>query len=136
MWILIFNMKKILSNDELKQRIDSFEEYLKDFKREDYIKLDQCKERFLYKIHSRNLKYGVFNGKSGFIGIRFKFETEYLFTELHWDVGPPYGTVRPFNEICKIPDDIECSIGDWGKDQKPIFTENKKLFEFLEKYDH
>lgn len=75
---------------------------------DEYIKLENCKHGYLYKINSRNLDYGVFNEKDkGFIGIREKFGQTYLFTEYHWDTGAPYGTVTPIEEISKIPDDIK-----------------------------
>lgn len=47
----------------------------------------------VYKIHCRNLNYGVWDGKEGFIGIRTKFGNEFLFTELHWDASECFGTV-------------------------------------------
>ena len=62
------------------------------------IPLKKCEIGVLYKIHSRNLQYGIFNGKDGFIGIRTKFGQKYLFTEFHWDTGPPYGTVKPIEK--------------------------------------
>lgn len=46
-------------------------------------------------------------GKTGFIGIRLKFGSKYLFTEYHWDQGPPYGTVQPKEDLGLIPDDID-----------------------------
>jgi hypothetical protein len=48
----------------------------------------------IYRIKSRNLSVGVYDGKGGFIGIREKFGDTYLFTEYGWEQGPPYGTVR------------------------------------------
>ena len=75
-----------------------------------HIPLAECKPRSVYRIDSRNLGIGVFNPKSnGFIGIREKFGQEYLFTEYHWDTGPPFGTVCPQNEIDTLPSDIELS---------------------------
>jgi hypothetical protein len=72
-----------------------------------YIPLDQCKHGYLYRIHSRNLSYGVYNAKNkGFIGIRTKFNDRYLFEEYHWDIGEPYGTVKPKIELEKVPDGI------------------------------
>jgi hypothetical protein len=60
----------------------------------------KCKDRFLYKIHSRNLTLGVFRESTGgFIGLREKFGSVYLFEEYHWDNGPPYGTVTPEKEL-------------------------------------
>lgn len=57
------------------------------------VPLPECVPRRLYKLSSRNLRLGVFDGKTGFIGIREKFGHHYLFTEYHWDTGAPYGTV-------------------------------------------
>ena len=99
---------------------------------ENYIPLDKCIYRHLYRIHSRNLKVGVFDGKTGFIGIRLKFGFKYLFTEYHWDQGPPYGTVQPQEDLGPIPDDIE--IYDWRFetiDGKDCSVHNDKMFEYL-----
>ena len=74
------------------------------------IALPNCKDRFLYKINSRNLSYGVFDlSTNGFIGIREKFGSRYLFTEYHWDTGAPYGTVSPEYVLDMLPEDIPCT---------------------------
>jgi len=75
----------------------------------DYIKIEDLIDRCIYKILSRNLRYGVWNEKNkGFIGIRNKFNHEYLFTEYHYDIGAPYGTVKPefIVENIKVDDKI------------------------------
>jgi hypothetical protein len=65
-----------------------------------YIPLASCKHGFLYRLDSRNLRYGVFNEKTkGFMGIRRKFTMVFLFEEYHWDTGEPYGTVKPLEEL-------------------------------------
>jgi len=70
----------------------------------DRIALADCKHGFAYKITSRNLTIGVFNADTrGFVGIREKFGSEYLFTEFHFDTGAPHGTASPFLEIEKCP---------------------------------
>jgi len=70
----------------------------------EFIPLEQCVKGTIYKIHSRNLRIGVFNGDTGFIGIREKFGHEYLFTEYHYDCGAGgYGTVRPIEIIAELP---------------------------------
>lgn len=79
-----------------------------DTKNHDYIKLENCEHGFIYKIRSRNLKFGVFNkNDNGFIGIREKFDFKYLFTEYHWDTGAPYGTVKPKERLMPVPEDIQ-----------------------------
>lgn len=73
----------------------------------DYIPLNECIKGHLYRIHSRNLTMGVFNGKDGFIGIRKKFDSLYLFTEFHWDVPAGcFATVRPLEDLSVVPESI------------------------------
>lgn len=68
------------------------------------IPLEKCRHGWTYEIHSRNLIVGVFNAeKKGFVGIREKFGSRYLFTEFHYDTGAPYGTVHPEKEIEECP---------------------------------
>lgn len=68
------------------------------------IALADCKHGYTYHITSRNLVVGVFNAETrGFIGIREKFGSEFLFTEFHFDTGAPYGTASPYEEIGKCP---------------------------------
>jgi len=71
-------------------------------------KIQDCIPRRLYRIDCRNLSYGVYNGMQGFIGIRMKFGHEYLFTEFHWDQGPPLGTVHTIIDTgIDLPEHIE-----------------------------
>ena len=74
----------------------------------EYIPLDQCVDRAVYRIRSNNLGVGVFSEKTkGFIGIRTKFGNKYLFTEYHYDTGAPFGTVCPVEQLGVLPDNIE-----------------------------
>jgi hypothetical protein len=60
------------------------------------IPLTECKDRAVYRLRSRSLDFGVFVAATkGFIGIREKFGNKYLFTEYHYDTGPPIGTAKP-----------------------------------------
>ena len=69
---------------------------------------DKCQNRFLYKINSRNLYFGVFRKETGgFIGLRTKFDSIFLFEEYHWDNGPPYGTVKPEEILEELPEEIK-----------------------------
>jgi hypothetical protein len=70
------------------------------------IPLSECKQGVVYRLLSRNLVSGVFDGKTGFIGIREKFGVRFLSTEYHWDTGPPYGTARPLGAIGEIDPSI------------------------------
>lgn len=58
----------------------------------------------LYYINARNAHLGIWiPGKRGFIISRFKFKANYLFVEYHYDIGTPYGTVKPFYKIDRTP---------------------------------
>lgn len=75
------------------------------------IPLTDCKKGYTYAINSRNLGFGVYDGDQGFVGIREKFYNFYLFTEYHYDQGPPFGTVRPFKELEACPiEDLRCNL--------------------------
>jgi len=99
----------------------------------------------LYRIVSRNLPYGVYDGNGGFIGIREKFGSLYLFTEDDWDNGPPYGTVTVKEDLGPIPDGIE-PVGAWWVDDpetlrkvapgmmfegRKMYVQNRELYDFL-----
>ena len=77
------------------------------------IPLPECKKRTIYKVNSRNLLYGVYDGNEGFLGIRQKFDYKFLFTEYHYDQGAPHGTVRPIEPVEVLPDwiDLKHSLG-------------------------
>lgn len=69
-----------------------------------YLGLYQCKHGNLYLIHSRNLEITVYNENvQGFTGIRQKFDARYLFTEYHYDTGPPFGTAKPKDDLSECP---------------------------------
>ena len=70
------------------------------------INLKDCKPRFIYKIQSRNLSFGVFDGTNGFIGIREKLGSLYLFKEYYCDGRNPLGTVLVLKEIEQTPGNL------------------------------
>lgn len=82
----------------------------------------------LYRIRSRNLPYGVYDGRGGFIGIREKFGALYLFTELDYDLGAPYGTVTVKEDLGPVPEGIEPA--EWlGQGEER--DDNMALYKFL-----
>lgn len=90
-------------------------------------------------MRSRNLSHAVFNGETGFIGIRLKFGSRFLDTEYHWDMGAPHGTLRPLEDLGLIPDDIEPVEGWWNSETVHVpenelakYLPNEKLFKYLE----
>ena len=73
----------------------------------EYLKIEDCKHRWLYKLDSRNLSHGVYNeADKSFIGIRHKFGSNFLDSEYHYDTGAPHGTAMPLEVICELPAEI------------------------------
>jgi len=71
------------------------------------INLSECKKRRVYRLLSRNLQFGAFDGNISFIGIRTKCGSRFLDTEDHWDTGPPFGTAHPEEDTgIDVPKDI------------------------------
>lgn len=67
--------------------------------------MEELEDRGIYRIHSRNLEYGVYSeGARGFIGIREKFGKRYLFTEYHYEIGAPFGTAHPVELVGRVED--------------------------------
>ncbi len=99
-----------------------------------YLPLDKCVAGNAYELKSRNLIVGVFDGDTGFIGPREKFDSIYLFTEFHYDTGAPFGTAHPIADLGFCPiDPIAERIN--RTDEKPIGDENRPLLEWLQAFE-
>lgn len=66
----------------------------------------------VYRVKSRNLIVAVWTG-DGFIGIREKFNDEFLFKEYAYEDGPPYGTVHPVEDLGVTVDSMPLTE-HWG----------------------
>jgi hypothetical protein len=101
---------------------------------------NNLKHRYLYRIFSRNLDFGVFDSpNNSFIGIRHKCGEVFLDRE-YKDIG----CVRVLEEIEKMPDSIDLTQGyfsyvlikrwsDRPNDFGPLWIENKDLLDYLDK---
>lgn len=79
-----------------------------------YIKVEDLKDRYLYHIYARNANIGIWlKEKNSFLISRFKFESNFLFEEFHWDVCKHFGTVKPLKEIEKCPFENAGKLRDW-----------------------
>lgn len=132
-------------------------------KRQDtLIPMDKLIKGRVYKIRSRNLSIGVWDGEGGFIGIRTKFGDRYLFTEYHYDACSTFGTVCDTEDLgINIPENIllktslgsidsvtrrsvDYDVNEGGKgwyftdngessrEIKPVSVGNKSLLNFLD----
>ncbi len=100
------------------------------------IPLSECIKGHVYKVKARNFEMGVFDGKTGFIGIRTKFGSRYLDTEYHWDSDDTHGTCQPLEDIGALPkgEGVEVVTGWWVEQSgASTWLYNGELFEFLEK---
>ena len=85
-----------------KELIKKKEEILKSG---DYLKLEDCKEGYLYFIIARHANVGIYDKeRQTFITNRKKFEENFLWDEDHYDTGEPHGTAIPLEEIEKVPE--------------------------------
>lgn len=71
----------------------------------DYIKMEDLKDGFLYRILARNAAYGVWVAdRKGFVISRWKFGDNFTFVEFHYDCEN-FATAQPVEEIEKSPFD-------------------------------
>lgn len=127
------------------------------------IRQEDCEPGGVYRVKSRNLTVGVYDGNGGFIGLREKFGDLYLFTEYHCDKGAPYGTVYPYEKLdvsteglpiverftpaCRdCGEEVEFEYGETGRGwfhtdspdthkANPVGRSNTALFEFLSQFE-
>jgi hypothetical protein len=73
-----------------------------------YIRIEDLKNGYSYKIYARNAYVGVWKeSDKGFIISRYKTSPDpYIFIEYHWDINEFYGTVKPIELIEKCPFDF------------------------------
>lgn len=74
------------------------------------IKLEQLQRGRVYRLQSRNLDSGVWNGKDGFVGIRTKFGQRFLDIEIHWGLSKTFGTAQALESLGTIPESISLNI--------------------------
>lgn len=69
---------------------------------ENYLKVEELKDGYLYEMDARNASFGIWNAKKGYFHIaRMKFNV-FLCVETHWDLDDVYGTAKPLREIEKF----------------------------------
>jgi hypothetical protein len=96
------------------------------------IKMEDCRDGFLYFIDARNAGIGIYSKKVlGFIYSRFKFSSNFIDIEYHWDIGDvqpemrQHGTASPLKEIRPVPKTIN------DKKDFSANTGNKQVLNYL-----
>jgi len=92
----------------------------------------ECKDRQLYRLHARNIAFGVYRAEDGaFFGLRTKFGTTFVEPEFHWnnddDNGEYFGSAKPVEELPEVlptdivnDDDLGTACSVCGKDTKYV----------------
>jgi len=82
------------------------------------IPLAECQHGQLYRVKSRNISLGVFNQHAqGFVGIRTKYDNDFLDFEIHWEADPNYGTAQPIEALEACPHEPTANV-------RRLFTED------------
>lgn len=72
----------------------------------EYLALNACKHRVLYRLQARNIKIGIYDSDmQGFHGIRTKWGARFIDSENHWDCKE-FATAKPIKELERLPDEI------------------------------
>jgi len=101
----------------------------------DYIKREDLKAGYLYKISARNASYGIWiPARESFAISRIKFGSNYIFEEHHWDCEA-FATAKPLEEIEQSPfnaEDIKIYYSEGG-----FFGYNDEdaLLKYLNKFE-
>ncbi len=101
----------------------------------DYLKIEDLKHGYTYKIFARRAYVGVWlEKKKAFMISRIKgILSPYLYYEFHWDtndeVNFPYGTAKPLGLIEKFPFEL--------KEDKEDYADNeaKEIINYLDKLE-
>lgn len=104
---------------------------------ENYLRLSELKGAGGYLISARNSHLGLFvphAEKPGFVIRREKLGSTFLFLEYHWDVGAPYGTVKPLKFIEPSPFSSEriVAIGEHVESGDGNSSDCNECFRYLE----
>lgn len=103
----------------------------------EYLKIDQLKAGYLYKIIARNANYGIWVPQNeSFIISRIKFGNNYLFEEHHWDCVA-FATVKPLEELEKSPFVEEIKISELEKNGRKYmgYPRSKEILDYLNKFE-
>lgn len=83
----------------------------------DYLKVEELKPYYTYRIRARNGRVGIWRPETGgFTLRRTKFNDTFAFDEFHWDLDKNFGTVQPLEELEKSPfvaEDLEAKVWRW-----------------------
>jgi len=85
----------------------------------DYLGIEQMQPGMTYAIWARNAYVGIWlPEQNGFVISRYKMHpTPFLFVELHWDTGEPFGTAKPLRALEACPLLLPPESDDWNEER-------------------
>jgi len=99
--------------------------------RKQSVNINDLRDRHLYKIYARNSKIGIWMEETGsFLISRFKFNNNFLFDEVHYDLSDSFGTAWPLEEIEEVPVEVPKPFKYAFKDDSVEL--NKKMNQILD----
>jgi len=105
---------------------------------EKYIKIEDLKDGWLYKIIARNASDGIWKAKSqGFIISRFKFGNNFIFEEYHYDCEE-FATAQPIEEVEQSPfntKDLTDDVVVINGIQHAQFRNERAVLNYLNKFE-
>jgi len=105
----------------------------------DYIKMEDLKDGYLYKIIARNAQYGIWRAKTkGFTISRIKFRDNFMFEEHHYDCES-FPTAQPIEKIEKSPfntDDFDLIYITKDGIKYFGYKDEKLVLEYLNKFEN
>jgi len=107
-------------------------------KHKNYLKIDQLKAGYLYKIDARRAGFGIWlPQRESFITSRIKFGANLLSEECHYDCES-YGTAYPLEEIERSPFDAkDINIIHYEENGNKYFgyPNYEEILEYLNKFE-
>lgn len=93
-----------------------------------YLKVNELKNGYIYKIEARNASIGAWlESKKAFIISRWKFKSNYLFLEYHWDIDDILGTAKPI----EILEKFQFELKDYSIEDR----KNNEVLTYLDSLD-
>lgn len=62
------------------------------------VPLEELEVGSAYELHARNISIGVWDGRE-FHGIRYKFGSSFMDSEIHWDLDDHHGTAVAIRKL-------------------------------------
>jgi len=120
-------------------KLEAIRKAVRDVKQKNYLKMDQLKAGYLYKLNARRAGYGIWlPQRQSFATSRIKARQNFLSEESHYDHEGWGATAAPVEEIEKSPFDAkDINVIDYEESGSKYFgyPKYKEILEYLNKFE-